>query len=163
MIYTIQNGGYYYWTGRNRDQEQVIVGLLAPHILLYSFDQVGSYIKRELVQLSKLPKRDRDSSIYLLDSQFMARFSGELNEVQHRIGYQPGSISVKEFFDPDYYVGVSPYPSEYQEFLDFPDRFSEEEKHAYESHIRRWNEDGQFVFCWAEEYWMNRDGEAVSS
>jgi hypothetical protein len=163
MIYAIQNDRSHYWTGRNRDHEQVIMGLLAPHILLYSFNQEGSYLKRELIRLANRPTRDSESGIYVLDSQFMTRFFGELDDVKRRIGYQPGSVSVREFFDPECYVGVLPYPSDYQEFLDSPDRFSDEERHAYASHIRRWNEDGQFVFCWAEEYWMNRHGEVESS
>lgn len=163
MNYTIQNNKIYFWTGRDQDHKQIIMGLLAPYVVVYSFNPDGSYHKRELIQLAHPPRRDAESGVYDLNSQFMTRFSGELDEVKRQIGYQPDSVSIQEFFDPAQYVGVSSLPSDYQEFLDYPDRFAEEEKQAYESHITQWKNDGNFVFCWAEEYWMNKNGEIESS
>jgi hypothetical protein len=163
MNYTIQNYDDYYSTGTTGNDEQVVMGLIAPDIVIYFFDQEGFYLRQKSVPLPNPPEKDSESGIYLLDSHFIARFADELAEVKRQFGYQPGPISIETFFDPKNYVGVSSYPSNYQEFLDYPDRFSEEEKQAYESYIKQWDDDECFVFCWGEEYWMNSNGEIESS
>jgi hypothetical protein len=163
MTYTIQNNEIYYWTGRDRNHQQVMLGLLAPDILIYRFDMDGNYLKCERAALINNPKKDDETGIYVLDSTFMARFSSELVKVKHLIGYQARTIRINEFFDLEHYVGILPYPSDYQNFLDSPDGFSDEEKRIYESHVSRWDKDGNFVFCWGEEYWMNSEGEIESS
>jgi hypothetical protein len=93
----------------------------------------------------------------------MEKFYRELEAIKSRIGYRSGAVSVREFFDNDIYVGIASYPSDYQEFIDFPNWFSDEEKQAYEAYIKQWNKRGDFAFCWAEEYWMNKEGKTVSS
>jgi len=39
------------------------------------------------------------------------------------------------------------------------DEMSEEERREFLELVDRWNKDGMFVFWWAEDYFIDRDGE----
>jgi hypothetical protein len=162
MSYPIQNDANYFWTGRDLQNDQVILGLLAPDVVVYHFDGEGKYMRKEVISLAHPPTKEQYTGIYRLDSEFMTQFSSELDEIKSRVGYRPGAVSIQSFFDPTHHVGLMAYPSTYQEFLDFPERFSEQQKKAYGLHLEKWTNDRNFVFCWAEEYWMNHQGEIES-
>jgi hypothetical protein len=163
MEYTIQNDADLFWTGLAADGRQVILGYLMPNIVVYWFDSEGNYSGKERISLANKPVRDEITGIYEVTSGFLMRADEELLAYKQEIGYQPCAVQVRAFFDEDEYVGIMRVPSSYQAFLESDEEYSEEEKEAYARHIQRWIEDGQFVFCWCEEYWMDESGEIESS
>jgi hypothetical protein len=56
-------------------------------------------------------------------------------------------------------------PEHYREFLKGPNSpaFDEEERKAFPELIRQWNEVGQFVLEWGNDFWLDSTGEVVAS
>ena len=96
--------------------------------------------------------------------------SGEVREVDQaylyrQFGFTPGLIRIKEFRIPDEKFAVYHLPEIYREFLRNPNSpvFDEEERQAFPGLIQQWNEDGQFVLVWSNDYWLDSTGEVVAS
>ena len=86
------------------------------------------------------------------------RFWEELDKWADEIGLAQERISVKPFYLREHSVGIKDLPDEYQAFLrgeDVGDDWSEE--------VQRWQDEGDFVFIWGQEYYMNREGEVIST
>jgi hypothetical protein len=81
------------------------------------------------------------------------------------LGFSPSLIRIKEFRMPAELFAVYHLPSHFSSFLIDPnDRiFDEEDRGAYPEMIRQWHESGQFVLEWGNDYWLDRNGDVVSS
>jgi hypothetical protein len=100
--------------------------------------------------------------------------SGELCEVDEddfqkylhsEFGFSPGLIRIKEFRIPEEMFAVYHLPQHYREFLENPNSpaFDDEERQAFPGLIQQWNEGGQFVLEWGNDYWLDSTGEVVAS
>jgi hypothetical protein len=100
--------------------------------------------------------------------------SGEIREVDEddfeeylsrEFGFSPGLIRIKEFRIPHELFAVYHLPEQYRKFLENPDSpaFGEEERQAFPGLIRQWNERGQFVLEWGNDFWLDSTGEVVAS
>ncbi len=78
------------------------------------------------------------------------------------IGFQRATIKVKKFFSQQPYIGIEDYPDHFGDILSDPQACEEDKSDIRES-MRLWDEDGQFVLQWGNDYWLNNTGKVVSS
>jgi hypothetical protein len=138
-------------TGLVSDRRQVVMGLLCPYLVAVFFDPEGNLLGTQKRDLPFMREQQPPYNIY------DKRVEDHLRRWQEEIGYSPKTIKVKRFMIPEG-VGIEDLPGEYQEVLDNPSQFEEGTKQDYAEWTRLWQATGQFVFWWAKDYWMSREG-----
>ena len=123
------------------------------------FDGGGNLI--EVIQ-QKLPSRPvlRDSAeIREVDEDDFQEY------LQGAFGFSPGLMRIKEFRIPREMFAVYHLPTLFREFLENPNSpdFDEEDRRGLPEVIRRWQEKGQFVLEWGNDFWLDHTGEVVAS
>jgi hypothetical protein len=78
------------------------------------------------------------------------------------MGFRPATIRVRKFWSAEHYIGIEDYPSHFHEILS-DTTADEEEKADVRESMELWDEDGQFVLQWGNDYWLDRTGRVVSS
>lgn len=73
-----------------------------------------------------------------------------------------GTISIKKFFVPEYWVGIKDLPDHYQDVLDNPNDYKSELDDLYVE-INEWQSRGDYVLWWNDEYYMSQEGEVIST
>ncbi|MEO7719700.1 MAG: hypothetical protein ABIY70_26135 [Capsulimonas sp.] len=147
--YSIQNNTFYFHTGRLSDGGQAILGVQMPTLLMVKFDADGNYV--EVVVKDFPPDLSFDE------------LSEHLKSWRAELGITPATISVKQFFLKDIWVGIQDLPDHYLEVLRNPENFDAEELAELQEDIRIRQEQGDFVFYWCEDYYLDRSGEVTSS
>jgi hypothetical protein len=72
-------------------------------------------------------------------------------------------IWVKRFFLEDPYLGIQDYPSALQDVIQSPSGFGDDKRESLVRDVRLWQESGQFVLQWNNEYYLDKAGQVVSS
>ena len=140
-LYTIQNDIYHYYTGH-----------------LSSGNQVLMYSSIEPPTAAGLPRVEFDA-----EGNVVAFYSKSRPPLAAPPAYTPGTIRVKAFFVADLWFGIEDLPAHYQEFQDEPENATEEERLRYPKQIAAWQASGDFVLYCNEDYYLNKEGELVSS
>jgi hypothetical protein len=85
--------------------------------------------------------------------------------LRHEFGFSPGLIRVKEFCIPGEEFAVYHLPQLYQEFQENPNSPAVDavDREALPEVIRQWNEGGQFVLEWGNDFWLDSTGEVVAT
>jgi len=91
------------------------------------------------------------------------KFWDELDKWATEIGLTRDVITVKQFSLPELYMEIKNLPDFYEAVLNGADDFDEEEHEALLEDIQQWRNDGDFVFVWGNELWMNQAGEIEST
>jgi hypothetical protein len=158
-LYPIQE--YDYEVGICADGRQVVMGLLCPYLTAFFFDPQGSLLEKER-RLWNHPAPWQNGCYNIYDTDFEAALIQQKSDWQSEIGFQPGLIRVKAFFDDEDTVGIEPLPEHYLN-LETPDEFEdEEERQEWIRDRDAWLERGDFVW-WARDYYMNSNGEVEST
>ncbi len=155
-LYPIQDHGYDFRTGSVGDGREVIMGLLCLYLVAFFFDPKGNYLETQKRVLHFMKRHQPPYDIY------DKRIEERLHVWQEEIGLRPKTIKVKRFMSADG-AGIEDLPGHYQQFLEDPSQFDEEGRQYYPELIRDWREEGSFVFWWAKDYWMSRNGEVEST
>jgi hypothetical protein len=164
-VYPIQNDGYDFFTGVCSDGRQVVMGLLCPELVAFFFDPEGNLLGREQrpwsAEAGELAGHTPPYQIY--GERFEQLINAQRLEWQAEIGYRPATIGIKEFLDHEYSVGIEVLP-DYLQFLDIEaERDSEEERQDLLETRDSWLAEGNFVWWWAKDYYMSREGEIEST
>lgn len=115
-------------------------------ILAIRFDQSGNLVDSLLFGGNQPnPRRER-----------LERWKAE-------VGFTDGPIHIREFSVEPYGIGIAALPSGMQEAVDAPETFDEEELEMVLEDALAWIKDGQFVLNWGDQYYMDKDGNVVSS
>src|SRR5262249_15548384 len=79
--------------------------------------------------------------------------------------FVPGLIRVKEFRIPGEQFAVYHLPRHYQDFLRNPGgpEFGDEERQEFPGLIEQWQERGNFVLEWGNDFWLDSTGEVGAS
>lgn len=134
------------------DGQQVLVGLQLPELVVVRFSSEGMLSGVEVV-----------ASIAPKNCSMAEQASTELDRWKAEVGYRAMTITVQPFFLRDRWIGIADLPQHYQEVLDQPEGFDEDIRGNLLDDIRQWQLRGDFVLYWDEDYYLNKDGEVVSS
>ncbi len=147
--------GYFFYTGRTPDNGQVLMGLLCPDLVAFHFDLDGKLLRSGR---RPVPFFQGVTAYDIYDERIPPLIEAWQKEMRLR----PATIKVKKFFSEEHGIGVEDYPSHFHEILSDPDADEEEKADVRES-MESWDEDGQFVLLWGNDYWLDESGEVVSS
>jgi hypothetical protein len=153
--YRIQNNGDHFYCGKLKNGNQALMGVQRPRLTMVEFDANGKFVQvsfREATSAEGNVKAEAEDQLNI-----------ELLIWQKEVGFKPRTISVKPFFLSDLWIGIKDLPDHYQEVLDNPEKFDEQRRQVLEEDIHNWYDDGNFVFYWDEEYYLDEEGELESS
>ena len=162
-LYKIATNVPYFYTGRLADGAQTLMGVQPPDLVGVVFSVDGDYIKtltKHISQERRLTTQDQSEVVPDADED---EFSAYIYEWQTELKVMPDTISVKQFYLPERYIGISDLPEHYQEVLDHPENFSEERLRELQGDIQAWRGSGEFVLDWDEDYYMSEEGEVEST
>lgn len=158
-LYNIQNDVYHYHTGLLENGNQVLMGVQLPELVMVEFNPEGHFVELAARDISGKLQR-YNCGLYELDDDMLLV---ELRIWQSEIGLTPSTISVREFFFPDRWIGIKDIPEHYQDVIERPEDYDEERRRQLQDDIREWSEDGSFVLYWNEDYYLSKEGELESS
>lgn len=156
------------YAGLIRDGRQVLMGLYCPHLMAIFFDADGRLLEAQRKRLSYLEPQE---NVY---DRYDPRIAEELLAWQMELEFEPAVIRVRKFFVPDNPkfakesswvqngIGIEDYSYHFAYILSDPDTPAEEKEGVLES-LKSWDEEGQFVLWWGNDYWLDKEGEFVSS
>jgi hypothetical protein len=163
-LYPIQNQGYDFFTGVCDDGRQVVMGLLCPHVVAYFFDAQGNLLADEHRPWNKAaPRFGFDGPYKIYDDDFQVALTKQMQEWQTDLGFQKRTVHIRAFMDDRHRVGIELLP-EHLRNLESADWFDDdEERQEYIASREEWLADGKFVWWWAKDYFMEKDGSVESS
>ena len=148
-LYTLQpNEGRRKYAGKFGTNQQILASLYKDKLALLIFDEQGS-----LQEVFFSPSGEAQKT-YILDFILKYIFPNVFEE---------GPILVQEFYLAEYEIGVKPLSLEYEDFIANMSSYSDEEKLQYEDEIRAWEESGEFVFYWLNDYTCNQEGFIIET
>jgi len=135
-------------TGTCADGRQAVLGLYEPQLLAYFFDMQGNMLGKERQPYQEPIQAGNDSAIY--------------NDWQAMLGFSPGTIHIRGFFDSEEGIGIELIP----EHL-LPEAIAAEPDTEQRGFLKEdragWLESGNFVWLWGNDYWMTPEGEVEST
>jgi len=158
-LFQIKDDGNYFRAGYLRNGHQVLMGVQSPELVMVDFDIDGTYLS---TTIRSIVSTDRSSGRRTLDPSADMLFEG-IEQWMDEIRLMPRTITVKEFFLEDRYIGIRLLPDHYQDVLEHPDGYDRERLTELTEDIRSWTDQGSFVLFWTEDYYMSREGDVDSS
>jgi len=150
--YTIRPGHDVFDAGVLNDGQQVLVGLQLPELVVVRFSSRGSLIGVTVV-----------ATVTSSNGSTADQANSELARWKAEVGFRATPITVEPFFVRDRWIGIADLPQHYQEVLDHPESCDKDRRLDLLDDIRQWQVRGNFVLYWDEDYYLNKDGEVVSS
>ena len=155
--YRIQtHDSYGFYAGTTPDGRQVLMGLLCPNLVAFTFDADGTLLGTDERPVPFFQGVRPPYDIY------DQRLPPLIEAWQREMSFQPATITVTRFFNLPLYVGIMRYPSHFEEILLDPEE-DEDEKDEIRESQRSWDAEGMFVLQWGNDYWLNAAGEVESS
>jgi hypothetical protein len=151
-LYTIRPGQDVFDAGVLPDGQQVLVGFQLPELVVVRFSSQGVLTGVEVI-----------ATVASDNGSAAEQASIELIRWKSEIGFRATAITVEPFFLRDRWIGIADLPQHYQEVLDHPESLDEVRRWNLLDDIRQWRLRGDFVLYWDEDYYLNTDGEVVSS
>ena len=164
-VYTIQDDPRHYYTGVAPDGSQCLLVIYYPDSVWVLFDKEGNLIGNRKERLPDSTIDIVERSGYTFTESFLKGADLELVGRFHQRGFQESPIRVKQFFLPEYYIGILDLPELCSEILAAPSQFSDEDCSFAEDLRRRWASEGRFQICLNPDSYrhMNRAGEVEAS
>jgi len=164
-LYPIRDHGGDFFTGVCGDGRQVVMGLLCPEVVAVFFDAAGNHLGCESrfwgEEAAGLAGREPIYDIF--GDRFCALIARQLKDWQGELAFRTATIRVKEFWAAGQSVGIEEMPGHYRD-IESADWFpNEAERQGFRESRDRWLADGSFVFWWAKDYYMSKDGEVEST
>jgi hypothetical protein len=128
------------------------MGILLPEMLLVHFDSAGRYQRIEVRPLKGTYVAHDDSGALQ-----------ELRDWQKELHFAPSPIRVRIFFEANRTIGIRALPDHYQEAIDYPETFEPSRLKLLLDDVQEWRARGDFVFYWGEDYYLDKEGDVVSS
>jgi len=161
ITYRINGYGEDFDTGTIQGDRQVLMGLLCPHLVAYTFSCDGELQHIEVRDWNyPAPRMGADGPYKIHDPLFLHNLTLQFTAWWQEIGFHPQSITVQSFFDEERFVGIQPVPDW---LIDGYDGESDEGRLQREQDRQEWYDSGSFVFWWAKNYFMSPDGEVEST
>ncbi len=162
-LFPIQNDEDILATGICADGRQAMMGLLCPWLVAYFFNHDGEIIGGERQQWNHpAPRMGEDSPYRIYDPAFGVAIAAQMKAWQTKLGFKQGKIEIQEFFDEELYVGITVLP-DHLELEEIEEEDDLEERKYLEEDRANWFANGNFVWWWAKDYWMSKDGDIEST
>lgn len=159
-LFPLQGHGDEFHTGICPDGSQVLMGLLAPYVVAYFFDSRGALTgARRQPWRQPAPRIGHDGPFRLQDPSFKRALAQQLQDWKAELGFRPAPLQVRAFQDEELGVGIEELPELYRDLSEA----DPEEHEELERERDEWLRDGMFVFWWAKDYHLSREGEVLSS
>lgn len=137
----------------------MLMGLLCPYVVAYIFSARGDLVRRVCREWEYPAPRMAEGGPYeIYDPAFRAAVSMQIRRLQTELGFTPGLIRVREFYDVEQEVGIEQLPEHLQD-IDEEDEDVEEMR----AELAKWCENGSFVLAWGNDYWMSAEGKVEST
>jgi hypothetical protein len=151
-----------YIAGRDRGGRQVLMGLRYPHVAVMVFAASGELVETIIRPSLFCPKLTATGGPYFTeDPDFQERLSRQIVSWQTEIGFYERPVVVQRFAVPELSLGIENLPRHFQDFQKDPIDFSEEEQREFPRIINEWTSEGNFVFWWGSDYYLNKNGEII--
>lgn len=154
--YPIRDAGQYFFTGRTSTNDQILFGIIAEdgglEVACVWFDSGGRFLRFHTERVTARPGQTAEDAAQI-----------QLAEFQDGCGYRPEAIHVERFSVPGRFIRIDDIPEHYQKFLSDPSQYEPERQEELAGDIRKWVDDGDFVLWWGEDYYVDKEGEVVSS
>jgi hypothetical protein len=162
-LFYLDSYGDSFITGICADGRQVVMGLLCPHLVAYFFDSNGAFAGGKR-QLWKYPAQSSEDNTWygFSDPTFKVAIAEQINEWQQELGFYQSIIKIQEFFDDTYPVGISILPGELEQD-EIEAEEDPEERAFWEAQKVDWLANSQFVWWWAKDYYMSKEGNVNST
>jgi hypothetical protein len=138
------------------------MGLLCPHLVAYFFDGKGLLLADEhRPWTTPAPTTEPNGPYDIYDAAFEKAFAKQMRQWKSELGFRPGTIKIRAFLDDRHPVGITLFPDHLN-----PDEIGnldEDEQRAFAESRAEWIAEGQFVWWWAKDYEMAKDGEVEST
>jgi hypothetical protein len=161
LLFPIRNApDRYFYAGHLPDGRQALVGRsVYGQIIAALFDHGGNLMQVIHQDLPSPPVLPDAGAIREVDDDDFQAY------LWCQFGFTPGLIRIKEFRVPGEMFAVYHLPQHYREFLEDPNgpAFDAEQREAFPDMICQWNEWGQFVLEWGNDFWLDSTGEVVAS
>lgn len=161
--YRVSSNPPYFYTGHLTDGTQMLIGVQSPDLVGVVFSVNGEYLRTLTKQISQKRQLATQGKSEFVPDFVEDDFSAYIYEWQMELKVISGTISVKQFYLSERYIGISDLPEHYQEVLDHPEDFSEERLRELQGDVQAWRENGEFVLYWDEDYYLNREGKLEST
>ena len=154
--------------GKNREGEQVILGILEYQLLVaIFFTHDGHYLRYDFGTVpiddvsSGLAEKEQvhrsmeyDRYLYSIEVMSMA-----LPKFLQYLGVTAGDILVHHFCFPDWEIGTTEWASFRHDTIQQYERLSLVEQESFDNKIAEWEKQERWVLNWRKEYLMTSDGE----
>ena len=149
-----------YITGRTSTNEQCLIGLRYPYVVLVLFDSKGAFRELRMRELTSPARSLGENGPYLIDSpEFRDALREQLWRWQEEIGSRESPIVVEPFCLEGMDIGIESLPTHFREFAQQPNEFSGEDRANYPELIDRWSSTNRFVLSWGTDYYLTESGE----
>lgn len=163
-LYSVEGYSHHgYWTGTTANRLQALVVVLVPNIVAILFDEKGNLVRVEERAISSetLATANRIG----FHEAFRTQGDQEVSAWLGWLGVHESVVKVKRFFLPNYHIGILDFPGFFQEVLQHPSAYSEDEQRVAERERVRWFNEGLFEL-WlndATNLWITNTGQIESS
>ncbi len=155
-LFPICDGQGYFDAGVVGDGRQALMAAFYTGTFGLFFDARGRLLEYATTGPSQVG-RNPDPNGYGPDPTFLRAWQAQL-------GFVPGPIRVRQFYQPEQGVGIGDMPAHFADFLEDPNsELDVEERARMFAHIRRWMEEGSFVLYWGNDLWLDGTGQVTSS
>ena len=145
---------YGFYVGRSNNG-QAIWGLGEDWIDIIWFDLAGNFERFEKIAFIDFIKAEGFQSDIL--------FEKANNFIYQRFNLIDETVSLKRFWLEEIETGIEDLTETMKEFLSEPDAFDDEETIEYKEILEEWKNEGQYVFWWGQDFYVNKDGFVETS
>lgn len=150
--YAIRPGQPVFDAGVLPDGQQVLIGVQLPELVIVLFSADGALNGESVIPLPGSGSR------VTIDEAVAG-----LAHWKAAVGFRAETIRVDAFFLQNRWIGIEDLPKHYKELLDHSEGLEEERRLELLEDVRQWKSRGDFVLYWDEDYYLDKDGEVVSS
>lgn len=139
---------YGIYTGQIDETFQAIVSHYDDSLVAVLFDMDGNLVEVREKSLAGVHPKDHETAL-----------ESWVDELKLAIQ----SISIYKFFLSNYKIGIKELSSDDEYFLNHQSEYSEDEQISYHQMIKDWQDSGEFVFWYNNDFWCDKEGDIIAS
>lgn len=157
-LYALQSHPTYWFCVGRSEETQAIIGMRGDEFVTITFEPGGDLTAIERANWA-CEVVGVEVHLPLLREIFLAY-------VERRracMGLSDAPIRIHRFFDQGLWAGIEDVADDLKEFALDQEGADRAEREDLEDSLAWWREEGQYVFWWGPDHWVNEQGEVVAS